>query len=122
MERFDSQRRYVRDQREVQAAMAVGAFLVFRGGGNPDMACGAHARLDPGCFVQGGVETEAGAGEPEEDGGASARVDGAGAVEDLQGAAGEVRGGGGAVPGGARRGRRRLRPGVRGGAARARRE
>ncbi|KAH7533354.1 hypothetical protein FEM48_Zijuj04G0122000 [Ziziphus jujuba var. spinosa] len=116
------QRSHVRHQRQVQAAVAPGAPALPRRGRSADVARGTHTRLDPGRVVQGGVEKEAGRGEPEEDGGEATRRHGSGAGEGLQGAAGEVRGGGSAADDSARRRRRRLRPGLCGGTAQTRRE
>lgn len=59
------------------------------------VACGADAGVDPGPVVQGGVEAEGGAGEPEEDGGQAEGGDRAQGPEDMPGAVGEVRGSGG---------------------------
>lgn len=77
MERPHPQRRHVRDQRQDQAAVAACAPALPRRGGDPDVARGSDAGVAAGPVVQGGVEAEAGAGEPEEDGGEAAGGDGA---------------------------------------------
>lgn len=77
------------------------------------LARGSHPRFAPDGLVQGGVEEEAGAVEPEEAGGEAACGDRAGVAARIEGFAREVRGSRGADADMPRRRRRRLRSRLR---------